>query len=233
MRKLIGFFSGIIMAFSLSCEAQTVTPEEFEKGFKEKQAQLLDVRTPEEFESGHISDAMLANINEKEEFNRRLSALDKEKPVYVYCLSGGRSHKAAEDLRNQGFKEVVELDGGINAWKNAGLPVAGKSKVPLLSEKEYLHMVSDAPVVLVDFGAPWCPPCRKMEPVISQLEKEYKGKVSIIKIDGGSQSELMKNRQITAMPGFILYRNGKEIWRTSGVAEKSEFEENFAKALTL
>src|SRR5690606_18709419 len=183
----------------------------------------LDVRTPEEFESGHIVDAMLANINEKEEFNRRVSALDKEKPVYVYCLSGGRSQKAAEILRKKGFREVVELEGGINAWRNADLPVTGVSRLPQISEKEYLNMISKSPVTLVDFGAPWCPPCRKMEPVINELEKKFEGKISFIKIDGGAQASLMKAKKIAAMPGFILYKNGKEIWRASGIAEKSEF----------
>jgi thioredoxin len=219
---LITVFSSLIL-FSACANAQTVDPDSFEKGLSEKDVQLLDVRTPQEFEEGHIGSAMLANINEKDEFSRRVAALDKNKPVYVYCLGGGRSHKAVGIVKSDGFTNVVELCGGINAWRNADKKVEGVSNAPQMSEAEYNHLTSSNSLVLVDFGAPWCPPCRKMEPVIKELEKEYNGKIAFVKIDGGTQSSLMKSKNISAMPGFILYKDGQEVWRSSGVTNKSEF----------
>jgi len=69
-----------------SCTAQTktsLTADEFEKAVTKDSVQLLDVRTPGEYASGHIKNTLLANWNDKEEFSRRISFIDKAKPVYV------------------------------------------------------------------------------------------------------------------------------------------------------
>jgi rhodanese-related sulfurtransferase len=96
--------------------------KEFEKGLT-GDVQLLDVRTPEEYQEEHLKNAKLANINDDETFEKATASLDKEKPVYVYCHSGRRSERAANILKKKGFKQVVNLDGGIEAWKEAGKPV--------------------------------------------------------------------------------------------------------------
>ncbi|HEY1120964.1 MAG TPA: rhodanese-like domain-containing protein [Haloferula sp.] len=85
-------------------------------------AQLLDVRTPEEWKEGHLEKAKLITLS-KEGFVEKVKAeLDPKKPVLVYCKSGGRSAKAAKQLREAGFT-VYDLDGGITAWQKAGKPV--------------------------------------------------------------------------------------------------------------
>ena len=76
--------------------------------------------------------------------------------------------------------------------------------------------------VLVDFGAEWCPPCKKMAPIVDELEKEGN---SVIKIDGGTQKDLCKDMQISAFPTFIVYKNGAEIWRKTGVVSKEELQQ--------
>ena len=79
---------------------------------------LLDVRTPEEFEEGHLDQAV--NINWFDtDFAKQTQSLDKEKPIYVYCKLGGRSAKAAKVLDSLGFKNVVDLTGGYDAFKAA------------------------------------------------------------------------------------------------------------------
>ena len=85
---------------------------------------LLDVRTSDEFKSGHLEKATNLNINNAQ-FEMECNKLDKAKPVLVYCYSGARSHRAAGMLRQKGFK-VHELKGGMEAWQEEGLPVAGK-----------------------------------------------------------------------------------------------------------
>jgi rhodanese-related sulfurtransferase len=82
-------------------------------------ALLLDVRTEEEVKTGVIDGA--ENIVFDENFADKLTALS-DKPIFVYCAAGGRSAKAADILREKGF-EVYELEGGMRAWKEAGLPV--------------------------------------------------------------------------------------------------------------
>ncbi|MCH5600293.1 rhodanese-like domain-containing protein [Niabella ginsengisoli] len=84
-------------------------------------AVVLDVRTPQEFAKGHLPSAINYDWNDKN-FQSQVAALDKSKPLFVYCLSGGRSSKAAETLRSKGFKHVYELNGGIMKWRSAQLP---------------------------------------------------------------------------------------------------------------
>lgn len=84
---------------------------------------LLDVRTPAEYQEGHLPDATLIDIK-RDDFTAQINKLDKGKPVFVYCAAGIRSEKAAAILHAQGFKEVYDLDGGFNAWKDAGKPVS-------------------------------------------------------------------------------------------------------------
>ncbi len=82
---------------------------------------LLDVRTPAEFAQGHLPNAL--NINWKgNDFESGIASLDKSKPVFVYCQSGGRSTEAAKEMRAEGFIKVFELEGGILKWRAAGLP---------------------------------------------------------------------------------------------------------------
>ncbi len=86
-------------------------------------AQLLDVRTKEEWNAGHLKGAKLATVTEEGFLAKAKAALDPEKPVLVYCRSGKRSEKAAKELRKAGFSPVYELQGGIVAWEKAGKPV--------------------------------------------------------------------------------------------------------------
>jgi len=83
---------------------------------------ILDVRTIEEHESGHIPDS--ANINYKSpKFKEEVNKLDKEKIYLTYCRSGMRSTKSAERMKELGFENIYMIDGGIVAWNSAGLPI--------------------------------------------------------------------------------------------------------------
>src|SRR5437870_1437013 len=85
---------------------QPLNPGSFEKGIAGKNTQLLDVRTAEEFKSGHIAHALQANWKNQEEFRNRVQYIDKTKPVYVYCAAGSRSQAAAQWLRSNGYTTV-------------------------------------------------------------------------------------------------------------------------------
>ncbi|MBG9376577.1 thioredoxin [Panacibacter sp. DH6] len=215
-----------VMLFSCSSNAQQgnkdVDATTFEKDIQKENVQVLDVRTPTEFADGHIKNAMLADWLNQAQFKERVQYLDKSKPVLVYCASGGRSSKASQWLADNGFTTVENLRGGITQWKIENKPVEGTSAQPQITEQDYAAQVNAAPVVLIDFGAAWCPPCRKMDPVISELETELKDKFRLVKIDGGIHTNMMKLQGVEALPTFIVYRNGKETWRKQGVIEKSE-----------
>ena len=118
---------------------------------------------------------------------------------------------------------VINMEGGINAWKNASLPLEGSANVKQTTMDSYNGQVNSTSLVLVDFGAEWCPPCRKMEPVLQSFMKENSKKLTLVKMDGGVETDLMKSLNVEALPTFILYKNGKEIKRKQGLVSKEEF----------
>jgi rhodanese-related sulfurtransferase len=83
---------------------------------------VLDVRTPEEFEEGHLAGATLLDFYAPD-FADRLAELDPDRPYLLYCRSGNRSGQARQMMIDLGFTDVADVDGGIVAWTGAGLPV--------------------------------------------------------------------------------------------------------------
>lgn len=81
-----------------------------------KEVQLIDVRTQEEYESGHIDDAVNFNIIDSEAFLNQIETLDKNEPVYLYCKMGGRSNRAANIMKAKGFTKIFDYSGGYNDW---------------------------------------------------------------------------------------------------------------------
>ena len=84
--------------------------------------QLVDVRTPHEWSTGRIAGARHIDWF-SDDFKTEIGKLDKDAPVRLYCGVGGRSEEAREMLREMGFKDVKDLDGGMGAWKQAGAPI--------------------------------------------------------------------------------------------------------------
>ena len=232
MRSLNTLLTTLLFSVVIfSCTAQTKTgldAGEFEKEINTKEnIQVLDVRTPGEFFTGHIKNALQADWNDKKEFERRLSYIDKNKPVYVYCLAGGRSAAAAEKMRKLGYREVYELKGGTNAWRAAGKPLEGSSTEKQMALEELNATISGSKTVLVDFGASWCPPCKQMEPVIKSLLENNKGKFTFINVDGCRDQDILKAYKVTALPVFIIFKDGKQVWRKDGIATEKELAEQF------
>jgi len=216
------FISGTFTACnSIAQQSPNLSIADFEKGIKQSNIQVLDVRTAGEYQSGHLKDAFLADWTNQEQFIERVQSLDKSKPVYTYCLVGGRSAAAAKWLTTKGYK-VYNMDGGIAAWKKAGKPVEDAAKVKQMTVLEYQSLIPNNKTVLVDVGAAWCPPCKKMNPVIDSLKKAKNLQFQLVKINGGDQTEITKQLNIESFPTFIIYKAGKEVWRKSGIVEATE-----------
>lgn len=189
-------------------------------------AQVVDVRTPEEFKKNHVKGALNVNIN-SEEFEKQVAALDKAKPVMVYCLSGGRSAKAAAYMREQGFREVYEMDGGMMQWTAHNKPFeAGEKSLPGMSEADFKKNVDTDKIVIVDFYAKWCAPCKKMAPWLEELVTQYPDQVTLLKINVDENSVLVKKMNVDVLPTLQLYKKGKKVWSKTGLTEKSEIEKN-------
>jgi len=78
---------------------------------------LLDVRTPEEFEAGHIPNAKLLDIRQPETFVAGIQALDASQSYYVYCRSGARSAQACQLMKQMGIDQAYNLLGGFMEWE--------------------------------------------------------------------------------------------------------------------
>ena len=112
MKKIMLFLVLIFVGFSVNAQKR-LTNAEFKSMMKDKNAQILDVRTAKEVAEGKIEGSL--NIDYfSPTFLEKASKLDKNKPVLVYCAAGGRSLSAAKDLKKAGFKKVYDLQGGFD-----------------------------------------------------------------------------------------------------------------------
>ncbi len=226
MKKQLFLILLAFLSLHSMAQIQSVGMNDFEKQLIATQAeQLIDVRTPQEFAKYRIQSAR--NIDFRNAgFRTNIEKLDKTKPVLIYCLSGGRSKAALEVFREAGFKTVYELTGGINAWSSAGKPIdqdlSGKGE---LAVKDYDAIIASQGLVLVDFYAPWCGPCRKMLPIVEELEKSVDGRFKLLTVDFDQNRLLAKEKGIKSVPYVMIFQDGKLIWEKNEGATKEELME--------
>jgi len=103
--------------------AKNVNVASFKNLVDSKAGLLVDVRTPQEYGSGHIAGAINIDWKNKAEFNAKIAAISKDKTVLIYCHSGHRSGLATKFLKEQGYSKIYNLETGIMGWKGANLPV--------------------------------------------------------------------------------------------------------------
>jgi rhodanese-related sulfurtransferase len=101
---------------------KNVGVDEFDKLRTDKGARVLDVRTPKEFASGHMTGAINIDINAPD-FQQKVSALEKDKTYLVHCAAGVRSARACGQMSRLHFQNLYNLEGGFKAWEKAGKPV--------------------------------------------------------------------------------------------------------------
>jgi thioredoxin 1 len=203
----------------------TISAKEFAKKLNETaNAFVLDVRTPEEFETGHLKTATNINFYDGN-FSEQIALLDKQKTIFVYCKGGGRSAQAASQLTSAGFKNVVDLDGGIMAWDNENLPVVTTSNTPptdKFTQQDYDKLLAENKFLLIDFYATWCISCKKMEPSIQKISKEFEANLVVKRIDVDEAPSLCKALKIEGIPVIAIYKNGTETKRTEGFKREEE-----------
>lgn len=203
---------------------ESIAPKEFSDKIKiTEKPQILDVRTPEEFGSEHIDNAVNVNWN-SDDFATKIESYDKSKPVFVYCLSGGRSKKAAAKLQELGFTTIYELDGGIMNWNKEGL-----SKNPTaetgMTMNDFNDLLNTDKKVLVDFYAEWCGPCKQMEPYILKMQKEMADKVVVVRIDVDKNKTLAETMKITSLPTILIYENKAVQKKIIGLTSEQNLKE--------
>lgn len=125
--KISWLMSAMLLLISLVGLAQNtpknLQPQQAARWLEtDKNVVVLDVRTPDEYKAGHLKDARNVDFLARD-FEKQLAGLDKSKPYLVHCASGGRSSETLPMLQKLGFKNIRHLDGGVQAWEKAGLPV--------------------------------------------------------------------------------------------------------------
>jgi thioredoxin len=226
------FLSLVLLSFLvLSCQGQsskaiqTIDVKTYAEKLKTTEnPQLLDVRTPEEFSTGHIENAENVNLNGNN-FVTEANTYDKSKPIFVYCKVGGRSAQAADKLAQMGFKEIYNLDGGIMKWDAAG-NAKPSDKIIGMCDQEYGELIKSSDKVLIDFNAKWCAPCKKMKPYIMKMQTEMKDKINIVQLDADENKTIVEQMKLDGLPTIIIYEKGKEVWRNVGFISEEELKKH-------
>lgn len=215
----------------ISCQGQTskvvqtIDVKSYaEKLKKTENAQLLDVRTPEEYASEHIGNAVNVNWNGTD-FVEKATTFDKSKPIFVYCKVGGRSAQAANKLAELGFKEVYNLDGGIMKW-NANGNAKPTDKIIGICDQEYGELIKSSDKVMIDFNAKWCAPCQKMKPYILKMQTELAAQIKIVQLDADENKTIVEQLKLDGLPVIIVYEKGKEVWRNVGYISEEDLKKH-------
>lgn len=236
MKTLFSFTLLFTILFSISCsngqnsnQNFNLDTQSFQKALESQyDVNIIDVRTPGEFSQGHIQNALNINWNGND-FESETAKIDKSKPIYVYCLSGGRSAAAASFLRNNGFSEVYELIGGLMSWRKSNLPLTTENTVKKtykeITKADFLAFLNDDRYILIDFYAEWCGPCKKMKPFLDEISNEKAANVKIIRIDVDKNPTITKEMNIEGLPTLHLYKNKELKWNKLGFATKEEMLE--------
>lgn len=102
-----------------------------------------------------------------------------------------------------------------------------------MNEKAFLDRIRQTSLpVVVDFWAPWCAPCRLIEPVMKKLEEEYAGRVEVMKINADEHPEVLRGLNIYGIPTLVAYHNGQEVSRRTGAASQGALANLFEAALS-
>lgn len=206
---------------------EKLSPKKFKHAIKNTPgAFILDVRTPKEVSRSYIKDAVFMDFHDSL-FTQKISTINKNLPVFVYCAIGVRSHDAALKMEEMGFAKVYDLQGGIINWRLAGLNVEkGKDfdSRKGITRDAFLMSIKDKPLVLVDFYAPWCAPCQVMVPALDSMTNSMRDTVQIVKINADENLGIMKELHFNTLPYVMLYKNGINVFRQDGYMSRQDME---------
>jgi len=107
-------------------------------------------------------------------------------------------------------------------WSNAGFPLEQSTQMVAsaatsYTEQSFSKLLKDNKLVLVDFNAVWCVPCKQMIPVVDKVSSDFKGKAKVEKVDVEANKAITAAYQVQTIPGFVLFKDGKKVWSYSGI----------------
>lgn len=90
---------------------------------------------------------------------------------------------------------------------------------------KFLEFINQDKPVLIDFFATWCGPCQTMSPILKQVKDELGDEVTILKVDVDKNAAIPSNFQVRGVPTFILFKNGKQVWKQAGLISKTDLKQ--------
>ncbi len=229
MRTFKNSITAIVLLFTIAGFAQNQITLEldafYSKIIAEKNPQLIDARSPEEFAINHLNGAVNFNLETKN-YAEYVNRLDKSRPVFIYSIGAGRSNLLAKELLKNGFTEVHDLQGGIAAWIGGGKSFYSNTKSKL-SLAAYKKVIAENNNVLVDIGSRYCGACKKVKPVLETIKAEHGTHLKIVEIDLEESPQVIADlKTVKVFPTLILYQNGKIVFKKDGAADlKKELDE--------
>jgi sterol desaturase/sphingolipid hydroxylase (fatty acid hydroxylase superfamily)/rhodanese-related sulfurtransferase len=192
--------------------------------------QIVDVRTPEEFDANHLNGAVSIDLREPA-YLQGLDKFDRKKPVFIYAIQNKRSGILAQELRNNGFEEVYELRSGIASWIGAGYPYYSAVQ-GVVTLADYHKRISGKGPVLVSIGTRYCGLCRQVKGMVDSLQSEHDPSYQIVDIELYNNPQLVAAlKEVQAVPTVLLYKDGKIVWKRTGLTfTKGDIASEIAKA---
>lgn len=234
--KLIALMAITLVACKMSNNSHLLKVTDFKEKSTVSGSNIIDVRSPEEFKEGYIKGATNVDYNGAN-FESEISTLDKNGTYYLYCLSGRRSGEALDKMISMGYKNTYSLEGGIKAWKAANLPVEvppvdpndTTSKTTTADPTDFKTAIYGDKLVLVDFNATWCGPCKRMQPFVDMIREERAKEVIVFSIDTDEETQLAMEYQIVNLPTVILMKKGTVLYREEGYHDQQSLNDLVTK----
>lgn len=225
-RSVILLFLLLLFSFGLKAQIKSLNPNDFSEHLKSiENAQLLDLRNDNDFKAGHIKKAVNFDYNTDGFEDFVLNRFAQNQPLFIYCYAGIRSNEAKVYLSELGFKNVIELENGFTNWTSKSKPYVSSQAftkpVAAFTVKDLDREIKTNQVLLVDFYADWCGPCKKMKPILQKIARENPN-VKLLQVDADKSEDIVNAYKVNEIPTLILFKNGRQNWRDSGIKTEGE-----------
>ncbi len=153
----------------------------------------------------------------------------------VFSTSGCRAGTVQRDTRESAVQpesSSAESEGAAQVESSSGESESQAGKLIAVNEADFQSQVLEAKEpVLTDFWAPWCGPCRMVEPTLESIAKRYAGKVKVVRVNVDENQAIAQEYRITAIPTLIIFREGKVVYHALGVQPEDTIADAVDKAL--